>query len=103
MKITSFEIKNFRTFDYLFLKGLERVNLIAGDNNVGKTALLEALWQFSGPDQPDLGLRLDQFRGIHELRPKELLFDLFHNYNISQSITMTATGDWGSSKRTLLI
>ncbi|MBN1565485.1 MAG: AAA family ATPase, partial [Anaerolineae bacterium] len=41
---TSFHIKNFRGFRDLTLDGLARVNLIAGGNNVGKTALLEAIF-----------------------------------------------------------
>jgi len=41
--LTSFEIKNFRTFSHLRIERLGRVNLIAGKNNVGKTTLLEAL------------------------------------------------------------
>ena len=40
---TRFEIVNFRGFDHLMLDPLARVNLIAGKNNVGKTALLEAV------------------------------------------------------------
>ena len=41
--IPSFEIKNFRLFKHLKIEKLGRVNLITGKNNVGKTALLEAL------------------------------------------------------------
>ena len=40
----SFRIKNFRCFKDLSIDNLERVNLIAGANNVGKTALLEAIF-----------------------------------------------------------
>ncbi len=39
----AFNVKNFRGFDDLTIEGLRRINLIAGKNNVGKTALLEAL------------------------------------------------------------
>lgn len=41
--ITSLELKNFRGFTDLSLKGLGPVNLIVGMNNVGKTSLLEAV------------------------------------------------------------
>jgi hypothetical protein len=41
--IPSFRVQNFKCFEDLSLEGLGRVNLIAGANNVGKTALLEAL------------------------------------------------------------
>ncbi len=42
-QITRFEFKNFKKFKHLIVENLGRVNLITGDNNVGKTTLLEAL------------------------------------------------------------
>jgi len=44
LKLDSLRIQNFRTFEDLTIDRLGRVNLIVGKNNVGKTALLEALW-----------------------------------------------------------
>ncbi len=41
--ITTLKIENFRLFKHLEIKDLKRVNLFAGKNNSGKTALLEAL------------------------------------------------------------
>ncbi|MCB0575658.1 MAG: AAA family ATPase [Saprospiraceae bacterium] len=48
--LTSIQIRNFRLFNILNIGGLGRVNLIAGMNNSGKTALLEALriWAADG-------------------------------------------------------
>ncbi len=42
--IQSFQIRNYRGFKDFKIDGLKRVNLITGSNNVGKTALLEALY-----------------------------------------------------------
>jgi predicted ATP-dependent endonuclease of OLD family len=42
--LTSISVKNFRLFQSLEIEDLNRVNLIAGLNNSGKTALLEALY-----------------------------------------------------------
>ena len=42
--LNSLEIRNFRCFRYLRIERLSRVNLIVGENNIGKTSLLEALW-----------------------------------------------------------
>lgn len=42
--LSSFRVQNFKCFEDLRLEGLGRINLIAGANNVGKTALLEALY-----------------------------------------------------------
>jgi AAA15 family ATPase/GTPase len=61
---TSFEITNFRCFDHLKLDNLARVNLIAGKNNVGKTALLEALFVHCGAYNPELAVRLNSFHRI---------------------------------------
>jgi predicted ATPase len=44
LNLDSFQIQNFRAFRDLTIERLGRVNLIVGKNNVGKTALLEALW-----------------------------------------------------------
>ena len=38
------EIQNFRCFEQIKISGFERVNLIGGKNNAGKTALLEAIF-----------------------------------------------------------
>lgn len=40
-------IEGFRTFKHLNIRRLGRVNLIVGDNNVGKTSLLEAIHLYS--------------------------------------------------------
>ena len=44
------EIQNFRCFEQIKISGFERVNLIGGKNNAGKTALLEALLLYDDPD-----------------------------------------------------
>jgi AAA15 family ATPase/GTPase len=41
--LNTLTIENFRLFRHLNIEGLKRVNLFAGKNNSGKTALLEAL------------------------------------------------------------
>jgi AAA15 family ATPase/GTPase len=47
--IKDIEINNFRCFDRLKVSGFKRINLISGKNNVGKTALLEAIFLNSTP------------------------------------------------------
>lgn len=41
--LTYFKVENFKRFDALELTDIGQFNLIVGDNNVGKTSLLEAL------------------------------------------------------------
>lgn len=47
--ITDIHITNFRGIGDLELTGLKRVNLIVGDNNSGKTSLLEAIVAAASP------------------------------------------------------
>ena len=48
----SFRVKNFRCFKDLQINDLGRVNLIAGKNNTGKTALMEAMYILAGDRDP---------------------------------------------------
>lgn len=48
--ISEITIKNFRRFDNLSITNLGQFNLIVGDNNAGKTSLLEALVFTSNPN-----------------------------------------------------
>ena len=45
----SIHIQNFRCFEDTKIEGFEQINLIGGQNNAGKTALLEALYFASNP------------------------------------------------------
>jgi predicted ATPase len=63
----SVSIKNFRCFRDFNFESLERVNLIAGANGVGKTALLEALFLLLGGTNVSLVLQLSVMRGIGKL------------------------------------
>lgn len=64
----SFTVRHFRCFEELTLSDLERVNLIAGKNNVGKTALLEAMFLHCGAYNPELAIRINAFRGIESVQ-----------------------------------
>lgn len=97
----SFSIKNFRCFDDLTLEGLGRINLIGGRNNIGKTAVLEALWAHSGPKEPGRVLLLDAGRGLVD--PDNAVKNLFFGFDSSAVIELCARGDWGAAPRTLTI
>ena len=97
----SFTIKNFRCFDELTIEGMGRINLIAGKNNVGKTALLEALWVHHGKVNPDLCSRIEGFRGLEQLNPESFLGNLFHSFDRGLSIILSAQGSWQDTPRRL--
>ena len=63
---TDFTVKNFRCFAGLHLPHLNRVNLIAGKNNTGKTALLEAIHLHNNPSNSQLPVSINKQRGIGE-------------------------------------
>ena len=100
---TSFTIENFRLFDQLTVEPLARVNLIAGQNNAGKTALLEAVWLHNGQNNPELAQRINLWRGLPGSEPGELFSDLFRDYQTDLPIKLTATRDGKPCNRTLTI
>ena len=60
-------IKNFRLFDDLKFDWLNRINLLGGRNNSGKTTALEGLFLLTGGGNPELVLRISAFRGIKQV------------------------------------
>ena len=60
----SFRVKNFRCFKDLQINDLGRVNLIAGKNNTGKTALMEAMYLHTRPNDP---LMLQNMQNVRDL------------------------------------
>ena len=92
---TSFSIENFRLFDHLKVEPLARVNLIAGENNVGKTALLEALWMLSRPSAALDAPRAIRRRGVRGHEQDELFESLFFNYNIDLPVKLKAENQSG--------
>ena len=62
--LTSFMVKNYRGFRDLAVEGLSRINLIAGENNTGKTSLLEALHLHNRFFDSQATLDVNRRRGI---------------------------------------
>ena len=63
---TSFTVKNFRCFRDLTIAPLGRVNLIAGKNNTGKTALLEAMYMHCWPSEAGLAISINMLQGFRK-------------------------------------
>lgn len=64
----SLEIKNFKNFERLKLNDLANINLIVGKNNVGKSALLEAISIFASNGD------LESIKSILESRGESIQF-----------------------------
>lgn len=90
----SFRIENFRCFHDLTFDQLERVNLIAGVNNIGKTALLEALYLHCGAYNPQLALKINAFRGMGKIRielgkwAESPLDSFFYQFDVTNDIVL---------------
>ena len=65
--LESVRIRNFRNLVDLQIEGLDRVNLFTGQNNSGKTTLLEALFLLVGAGNPETALRISALRGIESV------------------------------------
>ncbi|MEA5619675.1 AAA family ATPase [Cronbergia sp. UHCC 0137] len=99
--IKDIHIKNFRCFDDLKVSGFERINLISGKNNVGKTALLEALFLNSVP-RPDTIFLLRQVRRespkLSRALPERTWNNFFFQQNKNSELIIDAIFEDGSSK-----
>ncbi|MGC8785608.1 MAG: AAA family ATPase [Armatimonadota bacterium] len=100
----SFTVRNFRCFKELTLSDLARVNLIAGKNNVGKTALLEAVFLHCGAYNPDLAIRINAFRGIENVQvdffpPAETPWhSLFRGFDTEEAIELKGCDHRGKER-----
>jgi len=88
--IKKFKINNFKTFEAIEIKPLERINLISGKNNVGKTSLLEAIFLHEGAHNAGLALVIEKFRGIVTFDNNEFLSELFTKFKTQQEILLEA-------------
>lgn len=100
---SEFFVKRFRGVSNLKIEPLARVNLIAGPNGIGKTALLEAVWMHNSPNIPDTAIRVEGFRSTDPIDPDKLLWELFPNLDDSVQLELSAKGDWGDGARVLKI
>ncbi len=96
---TAISIKNFRCFEEFLIEPTDRVNLIAGANNVGKTALLEAVFLLLGTGNIGLVVKISAFRGVDEIKGdlasiRELLWNpLFFSFDNKRTIQIRGVSD----------
>ena len=105
-------IRNYRIFNELKMKRLDRINLITGKNNSGKTALLEAIFLLSGGGNPEMALNAHVIRGpnqglpTHQTIGETFWKPMFSALDTSRSVkiaghhdshgplTLTVTSEW---------
>ena len=89
--LTQLKIRNFRGFQDLTMDSLKAINLIAGENNTGKTSLLEAVFLLSAAGNPRLGINSIVLRGFEgeKILPEAVETfwkQLFFGLDVGQSI-----------------
>ena len=93
------EIQNFRCFEHIKISGFERVNLIGGKNNAGKTALLEALLLNDAPQANSLimlkALRREPSK-VMEAMPNRAWDNLF--YVLDKGRVIVINGKYDSNE-----
>ncbi|ANQ51493.1 AAA family ATPase [Flammeovirga sp. MY04] len=73
-KIKDIEIKNLRGYEHFNLKELKQINLFVGNNNSGKSTILEAIFLLMGMGNPDIPIRLNRFRGLGNVTSDSLKY-----------------------------
>lgn len=97
-------VKNFRGFKDFSLHSLERINLITGANDVGKTALLEAIFLLIGETNPALLLKVYTMRGFDKLRgdPAKMSewvwMPLFYKFGGNETINLRGERNDGKTR-----
>lgn len=93
-------VENLRGFRSLAVDGLRQINLIVGQNNVGKTGLLEAIWLLNRPGDPSALALLNEWRGIATARravDPDVVFYLFRDLYAERGLSVR--GLWRDRER----
>lgn len=84
-----FKIENFRAFSNLELNDLRQINLIVGNNGVGKTSLLEAMFLLLGRKNPQCSVKIQNFRNMFLYEDIDFKF-LYNSFKFNKNIFLSA-------------
>ncbi len=85
MYFKNLEINNFRGINSFIAEDLKDINLFVGKNNSSKTSVLEALFLLLGASNPELVIRINNFRDLL-LTNQDDLRCVFYNFDYSNSV-----------------
>ena len=92
------EIKNFRGIDHLKIDDFSRVNVLLGQNNSGKTTVLEAIAMLMSMSNPDIPQAINAVRAR---KPFSKFIDIqyyFNNLNVATPPEVAAEQTDGGSR-----
>ena len=91
--ISKLEFQDYRCFNSLILEDIRRVTLVSGSNSVGKSSLLEGIFLFIDRFSQDVFLKLNGFRGYHQvsMTPAMLWEHLFYNGSKDKPLEISLT------------
>lgn len=90
MKYKKIHIQGFRGIKNLEIEDLSRVNVFLGQNNSGKSSILEAIFLLTGFNSPALILNIDIFRNLMHNEEDDFRFSF---YNLDYSSKLLIEGD----------
>lgn len=93
------EISNFRGIDHLKIDDFSRVNVFLGQNNSGKSSVLEAIHLLVGMSNPEMPQNLNRIRSRNFYANFSDLFYLFHNMDVKTSPEIFAEKSDGDGRR----
>ena len=89
--LSSLKIKNFRGIENLCISDMRRLVLLSGNNNVGKSSVLEAVFLMMDHLSPDSLNRMNSFRGVNTQANGAGLWEpLFYQMNPDNKIMIQA-------------
>ena len=99
-------IQGFRGIQELEIDNLAEINLVTGQNNVGKTMLLESAFILAAGNNPELGMRVNAMRGMKQAGVKLAAgsetsmpwSNLFPGLDVSQDIVLEGRMRDGSTR-----
>jgi AAA15 family ATPase/GTPase len=91
-------IKNFRCFEETTINGFEQINLIGGQNNAGKTALLEALYLGGEPTSKTIYFLefSNRKKAEYPIDGNNIWKDIFYSFNTESIVNINITSNQGS-------
>ncbi len=91
MNFKELSISGFRSIKEMKISDLKQVNLFVGQNNCGKTSILESLFIITGISNPKIPLTLNQFRDIEYIFGDDKDYKLiFHQLDYQKGVKIAA-------------